>query len=128
MPGLLDGTETVGVEKEVGKGFSPPRLEYSYTNSERGGDGDAGGDGMKNPGEYVDIGDPALQVRTDEDGNTVASATIQAVVLWKEDIKNYIMDEIIKMCKEHGITDLYVLNRDFILSAIKEKMEKEAQP
>ena len=47
MPGLLDGTETVGVEKEVGKGFSPPRLEYSYTNSERGGDGDAGGDGMK---------------------------------------------------------------------------------
>ena len=120
MPGLLDGTETVGVEKEVGKGFSPPRLEYSYTNSERGGDG------MKNPGEYVDIGDPALQVRTDEDGNTVASATIQAVVLWKEDIKNHIMDEIIKMCKEHGITDLYVLNRDFILSAIKEKMEKEA--
>lgn len=42
---------------------------------------------MKNPGEYVDIGGPALQVRTDEDGNTVASATIQAVVLWKEDIK-----------------------------------------
>jgi hypothetical protein len=83
---------------------------------------------MKNPGEYVDIGGPALQVRTDEDGNTVASATIQAVVLWKEDIKNYIMDEIIKMCKEHGITDLYVLNRDFILSAIREKMEREAQP
>ena len=55
---------------------------------------------MKNPGEYVDIGDPALQFRTDEDGNTVASATIQAVVLWKEDIENYIMDEIIKMCKE----------------------------
>ena len=81
---------------------------------------------MKNPGEYVDIGDPALQVRTGEDGNTVASTTIQAVVLWKEDIENCIMDEIIKMCKEHGITDLYVLNRDFILSAIREKMEREA--
>lgn len=26
---------------------------------------------MKNPGEYVDIGDPALQVRTDENGNTI---------------------------------------------------------
>ena len=26
---------------------------------------------MKNPGEYVDIGDPALQVRTDEDGKPV---------------------------------------------------------
>lgn len=78
-------------------------------------------------GEHFDIGEPALQVRTGEDGNTVASTTIQAVVLWKEDIKNYIMDEIIKMCKEHGITDLYVLNRDFILSAVKEKIEREAQ-
>ena len=83
---------------------------------------------MKNPGEYVELWATALQVITDEDGNPEDSATIQAVVLWKEDIKNHIMDEIIKMCKEHGITDLYVLNRDFILSAIKEKMEKEAQP
>ena len=82
---------------------------------------------MKNPGEYVDIGDPALQFRTDEDGNTVASATIQAVVLWKEDIKNYIMDEIIKMCKERGITDLYALNREVILSAIRGTVERVAQ-
>lgn len=79
-----------------------------------------------NPGEHFNIGEPALQVRTDENGNTAASATIQAVVLWKEDIENYIMDEIIKMCKEHGITDLYVLNRDFILQTIREKMEREA--
>ncbi len=79
-------------------------------------------------GEHFDIGEPALQIRTDEDGNTVASAMRKAFVLWKEDVDNYIMDEIIKMCKEHGITDLYVLNRDFILSAVKEKMEREAQP
>ena len=78
-------------------------------------------------GEHFDIGEPALQIRTDEDGNTVASAMRKAFVLWKEDVDNYIMDEIIKMCKEHGITDLYVLNRDFILSAIREKMEREAQ-
>lgn len=79
-------------------------------------------------GEYFDIGNPALQIRTDEDGNTIASAIGKAFVLWEEDIDHYIMDEIIKMCKEHGITDLYVLNRDFILSAIKDKMEKETQP
>lgn len=83
---------------------------------------------MKNPGEYVDIGEPALQVRTDENGNTVASAIRKAFVLWKEDSDNYIMDEIIKMLRENGVTDLYVLNRDFILSAIREKMEREAQP
>ena len=79
-----------------------------------------------NLGEYFCLHNPAFQIKTDEDGNTVASTTIQAVVLWKEDIENCIMDEIIKMCKEHGITDLYVLNRDFILSAIREKMEREA--
>ena len=79
-------------------------------------------------GEYFDIGDPALQIRADEDGNTVASATRKAFVLWKEDIDNYIMDEIIQICKKYGITDLYVLNRDFILAAIREKMEREAKP
>ena len=77
-----------------------------------------------NLGEYFDIGDPALQIRTDEDGNIIASAMRKAFVLWEEDIDNYIMDEIIKMCKERGITDLYVLNRDFILEAIREKMER----
>ena len=47
MPGLLDGTETVGIKKEVGRSFRPPRLERPRADSERGGDGDAGGDGMK---------------------------------------------------------------------------------
>ena len=56
------------------------------------------------------------------------SAIRKAFTLWEEDVDSYIMDEVIKMCKENGITDLYVLNRDFILSAIKEKMEREAQP
>ena len=79
-------------------------------------------------GEHFDIGDPALQIRADESGNTVASATRKAFVLWKEDVDNYIKEEIIKMLRENGITDLYVLNRDFILAAIREKVEREAQP
>lgn len=54
MPGLLDGTETVGVEKEVGKGFSPHRLEHPSADSERGGDGDAGGDGNMTREEAVE--------------------------------------------------------------------------
>ena len=59
---------------------------------------------MKNPGEYVDIGGPALQVRTDEDGNTVASATIQAVVPREEENKKNIMGEKLKKGKKDGIT------------------------
>ena len=81
---------------------------------------------MKSPGEYVDIGDqPCESEQTRMEHRGLCNDT--GGCLWKEDIKNYIMDEIIKMCKEHGITDLYVLNRDFILSAIREKMEREAQ-
>lgn len=79
-------------------------------------------------GEHFDIGEPSLRIRTDEDGNAVISSMKKAFVLWEEDIDNYILDEIIKMCREHGITDLYVLNRDFILAAIREKIEREAKP
>ena len=46
MPGLLDGTETVGIEKEVGRSFRPPGLEHPRADSEREGDGDAGGGAM----------------------------------------------------------------------------------
>ena len=46
MPRLLDRTETVGIEKEMGGRICPPRLEHPRADSERGGDGDAGGDEM----------------------------------------------------------------------------------
>lgn len=81
-----------------------------------------------NLGKYFSLGEPYIGTRTDENGNTVLSAIRKAFTLWEEDVDNYIMDEIVKMCKEHGITDLYVLNRDFILAAIREKMEREEKP
>lgn len=37
------------------------------------------------------------------------------------------MDAIIREAKASGITELYVLNKDFIISAIREKMEREAK-
>lgn len=77
-------------------------------------------------GEYFNIGESSLLVRTDEDGNTVAFSTRKALVLWREDLDNYLMSEIIKMAQDNGVTDLYVLNKDFILSAIREKLEREA--
>lgn len=76
-------------------------------------------------GKYFDIGESSLQIRKNEGGNTVAYATRKAVVFWREDLDNYLMSEIIKAAQENGVTDLYVLNKDFILSAIREKMERE---
>jgi hypothetical protein len=46
MPGLLDGTETVGIEKEVGRSFRPPGLEHPRADSERGGIAEIGGQAM----------------------------------------------------------------------------------
>ena len=77
-------------------------------------------------GEYFSIGEPYIGTRTDEHGNTVLSAIRKAFTLWEENVDSYIMDEIIKMCKEHGITDLYVLAIGTRISSIREKMEKEA--
>ena len=79
-------------------------------------------------GEYFGLDNPAFQSKTDENGNTVSFAERKAIVLWKEDVDHYIMDETIKMLRENGITDLYVLNRDFILEAIREKVEREEKP
>lgn len=38
-----------------------------------------------------------------------------------------LLDAIMQTAKEKGITDLYVLNEDFIMDAIREKMEREAK-
>lgn len=81
-----------------------------------------------NVGAHFTICEPIIGTRTDENGNTVMSSIRKAFVLWAEDISDYLMDEIIEMLRKNGITDLYVLNRDFILAAIREKIEREAKP
>lgn len=48
----------------------------------------------------------------------------QTMVVFEKKSQNIILEEIIEMAKRNGITDLYVLNQDFILEAIKEKMER----
>lgn len=40
-------------------------------------------------------------------------------------IDDAILDEIIKAAREEGITDLIIMDRDFVISALKEKMERE---
>lgn len=42
-----------------------------------------------------------------------------------DDLDSLIESEIVKILSEDGITDLLVIDRGFILSAIREKMERE---
>ena len=41
--------------------------------------------------------------------------------------ERFLLQSIIQWAQENGITDLYVLNEDFVMDAIREKLEREAQ-
>lgn len=56
---------------------------------------------------------------------TVYGFTERAAVAFAKATDETLLDAIIKKAKENGITDLYVLNEDFILEAIREKMERK---
>lgn len=56
--------------------------------------------------------------------STVYGFTNRAAVAFAKASDEMLLDAIIKKAKEAGITDLYVLNEDFILAAIREKMER----
>ena len=40
-------------------------------------------------------------------------------------LDNEFMTEIVNLARENGITDLFVLDKKFVLDALKEKMERE---
>lgn len=51
----------------------------------------------------------------------------KVAAIFADQTDRVLMDAIIREAKASGITELYVLNKDFIISAIREKMEREAK-
>ena len=51
----------------------------------------------------------------------------KVAAIFADQTDKMLMDAIIQEARANGITELYVLNKDFILSAIREKMEREAK-
>lgn len=76
-------------------------------------------------GEYFDLGS-IIKTQSELADATVYAMTKHAAVAFAKGTDQMILDAIIQKAKENGITDLYVLNEDFILAAIREKMEREA--
>ena len=52
----------------------------------------------------------------------------RAAVMMVERFDNMIADGIIQELRREGYTDLYVLDRTFILDAIREKLAREGRP
>lgn len=77
-------------------------------------------------GEYFDLG-RIVKSQCELADSTVYAMTKHAAVAFFKGTDQMILDAIIQKAKENGITDLYVLNEDFILSAIKEKIERESE-
>lgn len=76
-------------------------------------------------GEYFDLGN-IIKTQSELADATVYAMTKHAAVAFAKGTDQMILDAIIQKAKENGITDLYVLNEDFILAAIREKIEREA--
>lgn len=76
-------------------------------------------------GQHYELKPPYPAVETS--GNDMLYRMVrEQMVAFAKSTDKMILDAIIKKAKEHGITDLYVLNEDFIVAAIQEKMEREA--
>lgn len=77
-------------------------------------------------GQHIDLGQTMLEQALLADG-TVYGFTGRAAVAFAKATDEMLLDAVIQKAKENGITDLFVLNEDFILSAIREKMEHEGE-
>lgn len=75
------------------------------------------------PLKYIRIETPELDILDQQ--SPIYQLTNKMAVLTAEAMDRAILDEIIITAKAEGITDLIVLNKKFIIDAIREKMERE---
>lgn len=80
------------------------------------------------PAQHFDLDFLPMTIREDDNG-CFYSLTRKQIAAFAKATDEMLLDAIVKKAKENGITYLYVLNEDFILEAIREKMgrENEAQ-
>lgn len=75
------------------------------------------------PLKYFRIETPELDILDQQ--SPIYQMTNKMAVLTAEAMDRAILDEIIIAAKAEGITDLIVLDKKFIVEAIREKMERE---
>lgn len=81
---------------------------------------------LKNPLLFVKLNPEELTYSNFED-TPLYTMTEKLVVQAVDRREQAITDEIIRVAKEAGVTELYLLDKQFIVEAIKEKMERERE-
>ena len=77
-------------------------------------------------GQHFSLG-YAEQIKNSFPGQYPYTIQMRSAVAFIKGTDRMLLDAIIQKAKENGTTDLYVLNEDFILGAIREKMERESK-
>lgn len=75
------------------------------------------------PLKLIRIETPELDILDQQ--SPIYQITNKLAVIAADAMDNAILDEIIRTAKAEGITDLIVLDKKFIVEAIREKMERE---
>lgn len=82
---------------------------------------------MKNNlGQHFSLG-YAEQIKNAFPGQSPYTLEMRSAVALYRGTDQMILDAIIQKAKENGVTDLYVLNEDFIMAAIMEKIERDGR-
>ena len=64
-------------------------------------------------------------VKIGENGSIGYSIAHKVAVEFLKSTEQFLLSAIIQRAREAGITDLYVINEDFVMAAIREKLERE---
>ena len=78
-------------------------------------------------GKYIKLGEPKIEIENGlEEGKLVANVTMRVDTKIADLKDKAVCDAIIEYAKQQGITDLFIIDEDFVKSAlIKEKARRE---
>lgn len=71
--------------------------------------------------------EPLPRMKIGSDGFIGYSFEKKVAVEFVKSTERFLLQSIIQRARENGITDLYVLNEDFVLAAIREKLERDGE-
>lgn len=71
--------------------------------------------------------EPLPRMKTGENGFIGYSFEKKVAVEFVKSTERFLLQSIIQRAQDNGITDLYVLNEDFVMDAIREKLEQEGR-
>jgi hypothetical protein len=76
-------------------------------------------------GKRYHLADPLIDVQYSENEKYISTHINKLVAHITDLTDKVICDEIVKLAKEQGVTDLYLLDKEFITNAIKHEMQRQ---